>query len=289
MVYFFLAAFDRQEMMSAVNSKGVKDCVPLTLVLDNVRGPDNMGAILRVAAAVGCRKVVTMSGCVDVWQPKVLRAGAGANFKVPVASGVQWHKIHEHLPEHAQVILADISRSDCLDKSDLITQEEQARKLAQLQETCMEFMFQDDNKEEEDSNLNSILREVKDDEQALSLKLDEAKREEATNPVVKGYGDFSYYEEELVQEYSSLPFASKPFHEFQTYEGYQEIVIIIGGETEGVSGRAKKLVHNRLGERIFVPLLNDMDSLNVACATSVILFEIRKHLKLAESIESSEN
>ena len=31
--------------------------IPLTLVCDNIRGPDNLGAIIRVAAAVGVRKV----------------------------------------------------------------------------------------------------------------------------------------------------------------------------------------------------------------------------------------
>ena len=37
--------------------------LPLTLVCDNIRGPDNLGAIIRLAAAVGVRKVGKVSPC----------------------------------------------------------------------------------------------------------------------------------------------------------------------------------------------------------------------------------
>ena len=56
----------------------------------------------------------------------------------------------------------------------------------------------------------------------------------------------------------------------------QELVVVVGGETEGVSREAKMYTHSNLGERLFVPLKNEVDSLNVACAASVILFEIAK-------------
>ena len=62
------------------------------LILDNVRDPGNMGTILRTAAAAGVNVVMLSPGCVDPYNPKVLRGGMGAHFRVPVIEG-QWHEI----------------------------------------------------------------------------------------------------------------------------------------------------------------------------------------------------
>ena len=45
--------------------------------------------------------------------------------------------------------------------------------------------------------------------------------------------------------------------------------MVIGGETEGISERAKKYAHENGGERLFIPLENGVDSLNVASAASM--------------------
>ncbi len=54
------------------------------LVLDNLRDPGNVGAVLRSAAAFGIEGVVLPSGTVDAYNPKVVRAAAGAHFVVPL-------------------------------------------------------------------------------------------------------------------------------------------------------------------------------------------------------------
>nr|WP_314899427.1 RNA methyltransferase [uncultured Deefgea sp.] len=48
------------------------------LLLDGVQDPGNVGVILRTAQAAGVQQVVLSSDCADVWSPKVLRAGMGA-------------------------------------------------------------------------------------------------------------------------------------------------------------------------------------------------------------------
>lgn len=55
------------------------------LVTDDVADPGNLGTILRSAEASGATGVVVAGAGVDVRNPKVVRASAGALFGVPVA------------------------------------------------------------------------------------------------------------------------------------------------------------------------------------------------------------
>jgi TrmH family RNA methyltransferase len=60
----------------------------LLVVLAEVRDPGNLGTILRTARAAGAGGVFLSKGTVDVYNPKVVRASAGAMFHVPVARDV---------------------------------------------------------------------------------------------------------------------------------------------------------------------------------------------------------
>lgn len=57
----------------------------LWLVCVDVRDPGNLGSILRVAAASGIAGVIVCAGSVDPYNPKTVRASAGAIFQVPFA------------------------------------------------------------------------------------------------------------------------------------------------------------------------------------------------------------
>lgn len=56
----------------------------LTLILDRLRDPGNLGTILRAAWATDARCVLLPPGTVDFTGPKVVRAGMGAHFHVPI-------------------------------------------------------------------------------------------------------------------------------------------------------------------------------------------------------------
>ncbi len=56
----------------------------LVPVLDRLRDPGNMGSLLRTADAVGAAAVVLLPGCVDPFDPKVVRASMGSIFNLPV-------------------------------------------------------------------------------------------------------------------------------------------------------------------------------------------------------------
>ncbi|XP_043976341.1 rRNA methyltransferase 3A, mitochondrial [Gambusia affinis] len=86
--------------------------LPLSLICDNVRDPGNLGTMLRCAAAAGCQDVLLTKGCVDVWEPKVLRAGMGAHFRLPVYPNLDWDEIRNHLPKSVTAHVADIRDAD---------------------------------------------------------------------------------------------------------------------------------------------------------------------------------
>ncbi|NXK65904.1 MRM3 methyltransferase, partial [Sylvietta virens] len=81
--------------------------LPLLLICDNIRDPGNLGTILRSAAGAGCAKVLLTKGCVDPWEPKVLRAGMGAHFRVPIVASLDWESVPTNLPAGTQVCVAD--------------------------------------------------------------------------------------------------------------------------------------------------------------------------------------
>jgi len=73
------------ELLSRVGSSCARNVV---LVCVDVRDPGNLGAVLRIASATGVFGVVCCEGTVDPFNPKVVRASAGAVFRVPLVTEV---------------------------------------------------------------------------------------------------------------------------------------------------------------------------------------------------------
>jgi TrmH family RNA methyltransferase len=68
----------------------------LLLVLDQVRDPGNVGTILRAAEAAGSEGVIVAPGTADPYNPKVVRAGMGAHFRLPIEM-LTWHQIQRRV------------------------------------------------------------------------------------------------------------------------------------------------------------------------------------------------
>jgi TrmH family RNA methyltransferase len=77
------------------------------LVLDNIRDPGNMGGLLRSAAAAGVEVVVLSPGCADPYNPKALRGGMGAHFRIPVVES-DW----EHITEYCKPLQVYLAAAD---------------------------------------------------------------------------------------------------------------------------------------------------------------------------------
>lgn len=64
----------------------------LLLALDRVQDPGNAGTLLRTAEATGVGAVLCIVGTVDLFSPKVVRAGMGAHFRVPIRFELTWEE-----------------------------------------------------------------------------------------------------------------------------------------------------------------------------------------------------
>lgn len=69
----------------------------IILVLDRIQDPGNMGTIIRTAVAAGADGIISLKGCVDIYNLKVLRSTMGAIFNIPV--------LHMDLAEFKEVII----------------------------------------------------------------------------------------------------------------------------------------------------------------------------------------
>ncbi|XP_029922983.1 rRNA methyltransferase 3A, mitochondrial [Myripristis murdjan] len=217
--------------------------VPLSLICDNIRDPGNLGTILRCAAAAGCHDVLLTKGCVDTWEPKVLRAAMGAHFHLPIYPSLGWDDIEKHLPKPVTVHVADNSCG-----SDRAAEAADA----QVNASCKPSKASDygwvstkpNNKNMHYEEYNSDLDSDSDsDGEDAGLSL----------PRV----DTKLYHENWAQSPTAL---------------------VIGGETHGLSPESVELAAKTAGHRLFIPVVPEVDSLNSAMAASILLFEGRKQL-----------
>jgi TrmH family RNA methyltransferase len=86
------------------------------LICDAIGDPGNMGGLLRSAAAAGVEVVLLSPDCADPYNPKALRAGMGAHFRIPVADA-SWAQIEQAVAE-LDVRLADMTGGPAYDQAD---------------------------------------------------------------------------------------------------------------------------------------------------------------------------
>jgi len=63
---------------------------------DSIRDPGNLGTLLRTADAAGVQAVLIPPETTDAFAPKVVRAGMGAHFRLPIQA-VSWDEIQEFI------------------------------------------------------------------------------------------------------------------------------------------------------------------------------------------------
>lgn len=95
---------------------------PVLLALDALADPGNMGTILRSALAADVDEALLSVGSADPFAPKVVRAGAGAHFHLPIRVGLSWGEIGQRFvgaPAVNDVLVAEASGQTPYDEVNL--------------------------------------------------------------------------------------------------------------------------------------------------------------------------
>lgn len=93
------------------SSLPIPDSHDFILILDQIRDPGNLGTLLRTAAAAGIQAVLLSPETTDALAPKVVRAGMGAHFRLPIRS-LTWDEI-SGMTKGLQTYLAAMDGKPC--------------------------------------------------------------------------------------------------------------------------------------------------------------------------------
>ena len=166
----------------------------------------------------------------------MLRAGAGAHFRLHLINNLKWELIGNYLSHDSHVYLAD---NAAVSDSPAPTQR------------VME-------------KITSV------DPSGTYTEVDEETNE--TYQV-----DPSYLDTATVEMFTKAPLPRQCYSDVDYTHG-SEVVVVVGGETEGLGGPSHKLAFERNGDCVNIPMTVGVESLNSAVAASVILFEVKRQL-----------
>ena len=65
---------------------------PLIMALENIQDPGNLGTILRTAEGAGVTGILMSRGCVDLYNPKVIRSTMGSIYRMPFYYTDSWEE-----------------------------------------------------------------------------------------------------------------------------------------------------------------------------------------------------
>jgi TrmH family RNA methyltransferase len=94
-----------------ISNQPISNHLNFILIPDQIRDPGNLGTLLRSAAAAGVQAVLLPPETTDAFAPKVVRAGMGAHFRIPIRP-MAWPEI-ETQTKGLQVYIADMDGRSC--------------------------------------------------------------------------------------------------------------------------------------------------------------------------------
>lgn len=88
-----IAEIPKEEVLNSIDPN------LLTLYLDGIQDPGNMGTILRIADWFGIKTVCCSEDTVDAFSPKVVQSGMGACFRVGIMEGIMLSTLINNHPD----------------------------------------------------------------------------------------------------------------------------------------------------------------------------------------------
>lgn len=88
----------RQELSTAQQN--------IILYFDRITDPGNLGTLIRSAAWFGVPLLVLSPGCVDPFNPKAVRASAGAIFETAICTEIEFEWLHKHFKKNQYQFVA---------------------------------------------------------------------------------------------------------------------------------------------------------------------------------------
>ena len=91
---------------------------PHLLLLEDIQDPGNLGTMLRAGEGAGITGVVMSKGCVDIYNPKVIRSTMGSIYRVPFVCTDDFHGAIREIKKSCEVYAAHLKGEYYYDKGD---------------------------------------------------------------------------------------------------------------------------------------------------------------------------
>lgn len=88
------------------------------LILEDVQDPGNLGTMLRTGEGAGVTGVILSKGCVDLYNPKVIRSTMGSIYRVPFVYTEDLHKTIQRIKERCKIYAAHLQGTCNYDRAD---------------------------------------------------------------------------------------------------------------------------------------------------------------------------
>jgi tRNA G18 (ribose-2'-O)-methylase SpoU len=80
------------------------NALDIKIIADNVREPNNLGALIRVSSAIPVNSMILPKGSVDPWDTKTIRGSCGSVFHLPI-NQTDWNSIHDSMSDNKNILV----------------------------------------------------------------------------------------------------------------------------------------------------------------------------------------
>ena len=78
--------YELEDLLAIARERGED---PFFIILDEITDPHNLGTIIRTADSAGVDAIILLKGCVDIYNPKVIRSTMGSIFDMNIIQTTQ--------------------------------------------------------------------------------------------------------------------------------------------------------------------------------------------------------